>query len=97
MTVELYTQYNLPVYDAYKANKDMGIELLQAEVRTGSFKLVKGSDFEDECMRTVFARDELDNLTREIDDATYHPDVMDAVLYSMRLVWMTQKPMEGKK
>jgi len=94
MTVELYTQYNLPVYDAYKANKDMGIELLQAEVRTGAFKLAKGSDLDDECMRTVFARDELDNLTREIDDTTYHPDVMDAVLYSLRGVWMTQKPTE---
>jgi len=97
MTVELYTQYNLPVYDAYKANKDMGIELLQAEVRTGAFKLAKGSDLDEECMRTVFARDELDNLTREIDDTTYHPDVMDAVLYSLRGVWMTQKPTEETK
>lgn len=86
----------LPIQDAYKANKAMAIELLQAESRTGNLKVREGGPFADECLKTVFARDEQDNLTREIDDDTYHPDLMDAVTYGMRPIWMFTRQDGGK-
>jgi hypothetical protein len=83
ISFELSTQYNLPILDAYKANKDAGVEFLQEDVRKGNFKVRKGGVFDDEALRTIFARDDNDNLTRVIDDS-YHPDLLDAVLYSIR-------------
>ena len=49
--------------------------------------------FEDEALRTIFARVEVEGqpsiITREIDDDVYHPDMMDAILYSLRHYWLT--------
>ena len=78
----------LPMQDAYKADKDMGVEMLQDEVRTGMFKARRGGAFEDECLKTVFARNERDELTRTLDDDAYHPDLIDAVRYAMRPIWL---------
>jgi hypothetical protein len=40
-------------------------------------------------LKIIFARDEVTgNLTRVVDD-TYHPDMMDAVLYAFRSIWTT--------
>jgi hypothetical protein len=88
ISYELMSQYGLPVQDAYKANKDMAVEILQDEVRRGVFKAKRDSIFADESLKTVFARNERDELTRIIDDDTYHPDLLDAILYGMRFVWV---------
>lgn len=88
ISYELANQYGLPILDAYKVNADLAVELLQAEVRTGAFRCRAGGAFEDECRKTVFARDELDQLTRIIDDEAYHPDLMKAIHYGMRPVWL---------
>lgn len=88
ISFELATQYGLPAQDAYKQNKDLAIELLQDEIRGGRFKVPKGGAFDDEALRTVFARNDRDELTRTVDDETYHPDLLDAVLYAMRPVWL---------
>lgn len=93
ISYELNTQFQLPCLDAYKANKDFAIEILQEEVKTGSFKTKKGSVFEDEALKTIWARNDNDELTRQIDDTTYHPDLLDAILYSLRYVWINY----GKK
>jgi len=85
---DLSTTYGLPIYDAYKADKDFAIEHLQDEVRRGLFKVPKGGIFADEALKTIFARNDRDELTREVDDDTYHPDLLDAVLYAMRPVWL---------
>lgn len=86
----------LPIQDAYKANKALAIELLQDEARTGALKVRKGGPLEDECLKTVFARNERDELTREIDDEAYHPDLLDAVAYGMRPIWMFTKHKGGE-
>ena len=88
VSFDLATQYRLPIQDAFKANKDMAVEILQDEVRRGIFKVRKGGPFDDEALKTVFARNDRDELTRVIDDETYHPDVADAILYAMRPVWL---------
>jgi hypothetical protein len=88
ISFELSTQHNLPVLDAYKANKDFGIEQLQEDVRKRNFKVIKGGVFENEALKTIFKRDELDNLTRTVDDTAFHPDMLDAVLYALRPIYM---------
>jgi hypothetical protein len=78
----------LPILPAYKADKDMGFELIQQEARTGHFKARRGGELWEECLRTVYARDDQDRLTRVVDDETYHPDAIPAAIYAMRPVWM---------
>jgi hypothetical protein len=85
---DLAVTYKLPIQPAYKAEKEMGFELLQGEARVGSFKARREGPLWEECLRTVYARDEQDRLTRTIDDETYHPDMIPAVTYGMRPVWM---------
>jgi len=92
ISYELMTQFNLPCLDAYKVNKDMAIELLQEETRRGHFKVRAGSAFADESLKTVFARNEKDELIRTIDDDTYHPDMIDSILYAFRTYWTNHMP-----
>lgn len=87
---DLSTEYGLPIMPAYRAGRDMAIEILRDDIRAGAFKTPGGTDFDDECLKTVYARDEADNLTHEIDDETYHPDVIPAVLYACRDIWLQQ-------
>ena len=80
----------------YKLSADYSkrqVEMLQEEVRTGAFKVRKDSAFVDEANKTVWARNDQDELTRKIDDDTFHPDMLDAILYSLRFVWINY----GKK
>jgi hypothetical protein len=91
ISFDLSTQYKLPIQDAFKANKDMAIELLQDQVRRGLFKVRRGGAFDDEALKTVFARNDRDELTRIIDDETYHPDVADGILYALRPVQLFQR------
>jgi hypothetical protein len=85
---EFNSQFNLPVIDAKKDNKDLAVEVLQDEVRRAVFKVRPEGIFADESLKTVFARNERDELTRIIDDDAFHPDMVDALLYSMRFVWI---------
>lgn len=88
ISYELNQQYGIPTMSAYKSNKDMGVELLQEEIRLGNFKLKRDTPFEDECLKTVFARNDKDELTRLIDHETYHGDLNDAILYAMRFYFI---------
>jgi hypothetical protein len=85
---DLATQYSLPIQAAYKAEKAMAVELLQDESRRGVFKARRTGPFWDESLKTIYARDDQDKLTREIDDETFHPDMIPAVTYAMRDIWL---------
>jgi hypothetical protein len=85
---DLATQYGLPIQAAYKAEKAMAVELLQDEVRRGLLKARRDGAFWDESLKTIYRRDEQDKLTREIDDETFHPDMIPAVTYGMRDIWL---------
>jgi len=89
---ELTAQYQLPIVDAFKADKNFAVEMLQEECRQGYFKVPKDGIFADEALKTVFARNDRDELTRVIDDDAFHPDMVDALLYSMRFVWINYLP-----
>ena len=99
ISLELSHRYGIPVHNAYKYDKALAIIMLQEEVRKGNFKVRKGSAFDEEALRIIFKRVEIEGqpsvLTREIDDEVYHPDLMDAILYSLRSYWL-QHPEDHK-
>lgn len=95
ISYEIATHYQLPAMDAYKVDKIAAIELLQQEIRQGSFRVRKGGEFDQEAIRIVFERDDNDRIIKVIDDSTYHPDMGDAILYAMRPIWLTSEQRIG--
>ena len=87
ITFDLRNSYNLPVVNAIKQDKDGAIDMLQEDIRKGRLKLEKDSPFDEEAKSIVWQRDENDVIHRVIDDDAFHPDVADAVLYSLRPCW----------
>lgn len=96
ISTELTNRYNIPVHAAIKYDKAMAIQMLQEEVRKRNLKVRRGSEFDQESLRIIFKRIEQEGqpsiITKEIDDDVFHPDIMDAVLYSLRLYWLTHQP-----
>ena len=93
--LELSNRYGIPVHNAMKYDKTMAIQMLQEEVRSRRLKVKKGSHFDHEALRIIFKRFEKEGqasiITKEIDDEVYHPDMMDALLYSLRHYWLTHQ------
>lgn len=88
-SVDLSTALGLNIYPAMKHDKQSGIDMLQDDCRTLNLKVWKDTPLIDEAMQTVFFRDENDNLTRELDDDTYHPDIIPSLVYACRSsAWM---------
>ena len=83
ITYELSQTYGLPVYCAYKYDKAMAIEQLAEECRTGRLLNIEGGEIVNEFEQTLYKRDDLDNITSELDDS-YHPDITMALLYASR-------------
>lgn len=88
-SADLSQALGLNIYPAYKFDKQAGVDMLQDDCRKGLLlipKMPEGemSPLEDEGLKTVFARDDKDQLTREIDDETYHPDMVPATIYAAR-------------
>lgn len=84
ISYEMSTKYKLPVYNCYKHNKTMALAQLAEWCRTGKILVKEGSALVDEFERTVYKRDEQDNILSEIDDDIFHPDAIDALLYASR-------------
>lgn len=84
ITYELSTTYKLPAYDCYKYDKKLAIDQLADACRTGRIMILENGALQDEFERTVYKRDDQDNITTEIDDELFHPDAMDALLYASR-------------
>ncbi len=89
MVYDLRLQHHLPVRPAYKRDKKAAIELLQDEVKESLFVIPAAGAFAQECEAIVWTKDpDTGEIIREIDDKSFHPDIMDAVLYAMRAVWV---------
>ena len=89
MVYDLRNQHGLPVRPAYKRDKLAAIELLQDEVRAGRFIVPIDGAFSQEAEAIVWTKDpDSGAIVRTIDDRAYHPDIMDAILYAMRSVWV---------
>ena len=83
ITYELSQTYELPAYCAYKYDKALAIEQLAEECRTGRILNIENGEIVNEFEQTLYKRDDLDNITSELDDA-YHPDITMALLYASR-------------
>lgn len=89
MVYDLATVHKLPVVPAYKRDKLAAIELLQDEVKDSRFMVPADGAFAQEAQAIVWTKDvETGEVIRTIDDKQFHPDVMDAILYAMRAVWV---------
>ena len=84
ITYELNTNYKIPAYNCYKYDKKMALAQLADWCRTGRIMIPEDGILQDEFERTVYKRDEQDNITAEIDDDLFHPDAVDALLYASR-------------
>lgn len=84
---ELADNFELPIRAAYKRDKDVGLFYVQDDVNAGRLHLRKDGPFADECRKVVWRRDrDTDMVTRVLDDDTYHPDLLDAVIYAYRFL-----------
>ena len=83
ITYELSQTYNLPAYCAYKYDKALAIEHLAEECRTGRLLNIENGEIVNEFEQTLYKRDDLDNITSELDEG-YHPDITMALLYASR-------------
>ena len=83
ITYELSQTYGLPAYCAYKYDKALAIEQLAEECRTGRVMNIDGGEIVNEFEQTLYKRDDLDNITSELDDG-FHPDITMALLYASR-------------
>lgn len=80
---ELSVTYKLPAFPAYKYDRALGIEQLATYCRTGKILNKKDGIVQDEFEQTIYKRDDLDNITSELDPS-YHPDITFALLYASR-------------
>lgn len=84
LTWELERTYGIKnVHFAYKYDKATSILQLADLLRTKIY-IPEGGVCEMECENTIYKRDENDNITNEIDDNMFHPDILDALRYASR-------------
>ena len=83
ITYDLSQKYGLPAYCAYKYDKALAIEQLAEECRTGRILNIEGGEVVNEFEQTLYKRDDLDNITSELDEG-FHPDITMALLYASR-------------
>jgi hypothetical protein len=89
MIDDLRLIHKLPVRPAYKRDKLAAIELMQDEVKGGTFIVPIDGAAAQEAEATVWTKDaETGEIIREIDDKAFHPDIWDAILYAMRSIWI---------
>jgi hypothetical protein len=62
--------------------------MLAEDIRSSRLKFDFNLHWADECQRIIYSRDEQDILTKEIDES-FHPDMMDALLYALRPMWQS--------
>lgn len=97
LVYELYSVQHLPAFCCYKYNKAMAISQMAEFCRTGKLDIPEDGILADECERTLYKRDEEDNILPEIDDQIFHPDALMALLYACRQMWYnTGKPYGGE-
>ena len=83
ITYELSQTYGLPAYCAYKYDRALAFESLAEWCRTGRILNIEGGEVANEFEQTLYKRDDLDNITSELDDG-FHPDITMALLYASR-------------
>ena len=86
ITYQLYSVEGLPAYNAYKYDKMAAMAQLADKLRIGMLQY-NDNILQDEYERTLYKRDDEDNILPEIDDDVFHPDAIMALLYASRQVF----------
>lgn len=84
---ELYSVQKLPCFCSYKYNKALAMSMMAEFCRTGKIVVPEDGILADEFDRTLYKRDEEDNVLSELDDELFHPDAVFALLYAVRNMW----------
>lgn len=80
---EIYNRGIIEIRNAYKVDKDYQIKTLKEGLSSGHLKIKKNDELDLECDSTVWKfDDERGNVVYDIDDAVFHPDMVDAVRYA---------------
>lgn len=87
ITADLMNKYKLPAFNCYKYDKMYAVEMLADELRTGRMIIPENGFLDDEMDKTLYQRDEEDNIINEIDDDVFHPDSIMALLYATRKIF----------
>ncbi len=78
---ELTMRHGLPLQAADKIRKFENIEVVNDELRNGYFKVLRNSQFESDCYKLEWDRDNPEKL--KVSDR-FHSDITDAVLYAAK-------------
>jgi hypothetical protein len=82
---EILQRHGLNIEAAEKTRKVEFIELLNDDFRTGKFKTLPGTVFEEDCMLLQWDREsKIRNPEKPKVSDVYHSDITDAVLYGWR-------------
>lgn len=84
ITADLMVKHKLPAYNCYKYDKMFAIEMLADELRAGRMAIPKDGVLDSEMERTLYARNEEDDIINEIDETAFHADAIMALLYASR-------------
>lgn len=96
LVFELQNNYNFPIQLAYKYDKIGGLQILADLLATHIYTPTE-SPLADEYEMSVYKRDEeTDAILPEIDDDTFHPDALDALLYASRAIVQLENPLESE-
>lgn len=87
ITADLVSKYNLPAFNCYKYDKMYAIEMLAEELRTGRMLIQQSGFLDEEMDKTLYARDDDDNIINELDEETFHADAIMALLYASRKIF----------
>lgn len=78
---EIRMRHQIPVEAAEKQRKHEFIKLLNDDLRTGKFKALKGTRFEEDCSLVQW---DWEDPAKPVISDRYHTDIGDAVLYAWR-------------
>lgn len=88
ISYEMSATYKLPIYKAWKYDKDMAIAQLREDIGVARVLIPKGGILDYECSQVLYERDsETDAITGKIDDKAFHPEAIMALLYASRQMY----------
>jgi hypothetical protein len=88
LTEELYVNVrvdnlHMNIGDAHKTDRFIMQDKIRDMLRTASILLPENGAVARECEMTILKRDPMGNLTGEVDDKIFHPDLLDSLRYAV--------------
>ena len=87
ITADLRVRLKLPAFNAYKVDKMYAINTASDMCRTRSLLIDAEGILDDEMSKTLFMRNDNDDIINELDDDSFHPDAIMAMIYALRPIY----------